>query len=338
MIAGRRDPQMPRGQCLGRVLDVVPLPSPDVSDKSSHVLGHRDEKRLGRVLDRVLDNVLRLSHISTVTMSLTPEWCTKKQAAKVISRTERTVSRIVRDAVEKKTMDILANLKLVYANGDEFVGPEVTIELLVKNEQEGSRTRWFFRRAWWSDDFAQRINERSDGNEGVGDVPSRPKGTGGRGVGQVELGAPPTLPVDPSLRAVVLEHLHYSDRKHASEIRQLTERVLQVVETNQQLQGQTNTLYNQFQDTLKQSGGLRALIEGTPAGGAKSQNASSNIDVQSARVSVVEPLAQERGGDPPKPAAAKRNRPKTKAKSSPVPAKQDPFPNLRRIARFLGRK
>jgi hypothetical protein len=270
-------------------------------------------------------------------MSLPSEWCTKKQAAKMILRTERTVSRVVRDAVAKRDVDVLVNLKLVYANGDEVAGPDVTVELLAKNEQEGSRTRWFFRRAWWQDDFAQRINDGTDGDNAEVNDPSRLEAEA-RGVEQIELGVPPTLPVDPSLRAVVLEHLHYSDRKHASEIRQLTERVLQVVETNQQLQGQTNTLYNHFQETLKQSGGLRSLIEGTPAGDAKLQNASSTTDVRPARVSVVEARAQDRGGDPPKPAAAKRTRPKTKAKSSPVPAKQDHFPNFRRFARFLIRK
>ena len=69
-------------------------------------------------------------------MSVPTEWSTKKQTAKMISRTERTVSRVVRNAVDKRSGDILANLKLVYANGVEVPGPEVTVELLAKNGDE----------------------------------------------------------------------------------------------------------------------------------------------------------------------------------------------------------
>lgn len=273
-------------------------------------------------------------------MSQPPEWCTKKQTAKMISRTERTVSRVVRDAVDKRSGDILAHLKLVYANGVEIPGPDVTVELLAKNEEEGSRTRWFFRRAWWRDDFAQRINEISDTDVDASDKDdeARPESPEGRGVGQAPLGDPPELPADPTVRAVVLEHLHYSDRKHATEIRQLTDRVLQVVETNQQLQGQTNTLYNQFQETLKQSGGLKALIEGSAASETKHGTTKSRADEAHHVANVVEVRPQDREGERTKRAVAKRSRPKPKSNPSRPAANNDAFPTFRRFARFLSRK
>jgi hypothetical protein len=156
-------------------------------------------------------------------MSVSTEWCTKKQAAKLISRTDRTISRVVRDAVDKRLEDILANLKLVYANGVEISGPEVTVELLAKNEQEGTRTRWFFRRAWWRDEFALRINDSSDIDTGpANDREEQTEFAQRRGSGDELLGDRPPLPNDPNVRAIVLEHLHYSDRKHAAEIKQLS--------------------------------------------------------------------------------------------------------------------
>jgi hypothetical protein len=273
-------------------------------------------------------------------MSQLPEWCSKKQTAKIISRTERTVSRIVRDAVEKRTNDILANLKLVYADGEEVLGRDVTVELLAKNEQQGSRTRWFFRRVWWKDDFAQRINETDDSNVVAPrrDDESRDESPAGTEVGQQPMGDPPPLPVDPAVRAVVLEHLHFNDRKHAAEIRQLTDRVLQVVETNQQLQGQTNTLYNQFQETFKQSGGLKALIEG-PAGSEANQGlAKPHANERPPLGTVVEVQPQDRPGERLNRGVAKRARPKPKLTSSRPASNKDAFPTFRRFARFLRRK
>ena len=196
-------------------------------------------------------------------MSHSNEWCTKKQVSKLIGRTERTVSRVVRDAIDNRTEDILANLSLVYANGNEVSGPDVTRDLVAKNEEEGSRTRWFFRTSWWRDEYAVRISNDAE-LESESDVrfEEQDPGSSKRGAGpSATQGAPLPLPTDPTIRAVVLEHLHHNDQKHAAELREITGRVLAVVETNQQLQGQTNALFNQFQDAMSVGGGLRALVE-----------------------------------------------------------------------------
>jgi hypothetical protein len=146
-------------------------------------------------------------------------------------------------------------------------------------------------------------------------------------------GEPPRLPSDPAVRAVVLEHLHYSDRKHIAEIKQLTDRVLQVVETNQQLQGQTNTLYNQFQDALKQSGGLKALVVGTETVPSSSPH-QAHVERAEVINSDSTPLTPSRPATP----TAKRNRSKPKSLSSKSDANRDLFPTFRRIAHFLTRK
>ncbi len=271
-------------------------------------------------------------------MSTSTEWSTKKQTAKMISRTERTVSRVVRDAVEKRTDDILANLKLVYANGDEVPGANVTVELLAKNEQEGNRTRWFFRRVWWRDEFALRINDSSLTDAETTDNDHESEAAQDRGVGDKLVGEPPALPTDSIVRAIVLEHLHFNDRKHAAEIKQLTDRVLQVVETNQQLQGQTNTLYNQFQETLKQSGGLKALIEGATVSEAKRTTKATPAGAVQPIDNVVEVESPEAEGETAKTRVAKRPRPKQKTSTSRPAVNNDAFPTFRRIARFLSRK
>lgn len=269
-------------------------------------------------------------------MSVSSEWCTKKQTAKLIARTERTVSRIVREAVEKRTDDILNNLKLTYADGREIPGPNVTAELLAKNEEEGSRTRWYFRRLWWQDEFAPQFNENFyAGIDTTDPIPPEPEPSANRGVDEAA-GEPPPLPSDPAVRAVVLEHLHYSDRKHIAEIKQLTDRVLQVVETNQQLQGQTNTLYNQFQEALKQSGGLKALVKGTPA--AKAESAQHEGALSSdADVVVLDPQPQEERRTAPR-TPNKRARPKPRSTAAKADANKDWFPTLRSFARYLTRK
>jgi hypothetical protein len=267
-------------------------------------------------------------------MSVSTEWCTKKQAAKLIGRTERTLSRIVRDAVEHHSEEVLSNLKLTYTDGREVPGRDVTLELLAKNEKEGSRTRWFFRKLWWQDDFAPRLaesaeHEADDRNPDATANESKPE----RGVADAALGEPPPLPIDPAVRSVVLEHLHYSDRKHAIDLQQLTNRVLQVVETNQQLQGQTNTLYNQFQEALKQSGGLKALVIGTQTAPESRTHhehpgQAEVIDSHSEQspASRVVSRPAKRAGTRPKSSVAKSN------------ANDDIFPTFRRIARFLTRK
>lgn len=226
-------------------------------------------------------------------MSYSNEWCTKKQASKLIGRTERTVSRVVRDAVENRAEDILANLKLVYASGKEVPGPEVTRDLLANNEQEGRRTRWFFRTAWWRDEYAPRINSEETTESESPENESTDGGTSeNRGSGRTsKSGKPPPLPADPTTRAVVLEHLHYNDQKHAAELRELTDRVLQVVETNQQLQGQSNTLYNQFQDALKLGGGLRALVETASQSPTARQDPVTPLDASEAIVVDLETRA-----------------------------------------------
>ena len=225
-------------------------------------------------------------------MSYSQDWCTKKQVSRIIGRTERTVSRIVRDAVDNRTADILANLKLVYANGKELAGPDVTRDLIAQNEKEGSRTRWFFNTSWWRDDYALRINndEAADGQptehaQGNGDAGS---GKTGRATSP---GSPPPLPSDLSIRAIVLEHLHFNDQKHAAELKDLTQRVLQVVETNQQLQGQTNTLFNQFQDAISAGGGLRALVDRPAAPPPAGKDAAPPAEVDEAIVVEAVPPA-----------------------------------------------
>lgn len=240
-------------------------------------------------------------------MTYSHEWCTKKQASKVIGRTERTVSRVVRDAVENRVEEILENLKLVYASGQEIPGSEVTRDLLAKNEKEGSRTRWYFLTAWWRDEYVLRINSEEDAEA---ESPEAANATGvkpeNRGPGHNSTpGKPPPLPVDPATRAVVLEHLHYSDRKHAAELRELTDRVLQVVETNQQLQGQSNTLYNQFQDALNLGGGLRALVETASQSPAARQDPVAPLDAPEAIVVDPETQATPQGSSAKKPPQSK---------------------------------
>jgi hypothetical protein len=250
-------------------------------------------------------------------MSHSNDWCTKKQVSKVIDRTERTVSRVVRDAVDNRTADILDNLKLVYATGKEILGPDVTRDLVARNEEEGSRTRWFFRTSWWRDIYAVRINSELDLDPEAEASSEGDDGAAKRGARPSSLpGTPPPLPTDPTIRAVVLEHLHHNDQKHAAELREMTDRVLQVVETNQQLQGQTNALFNQFQDAMSVGGGLRALVENAAKPAPVAQESATTSDVTEAIVVDAEPSTPEPviKRPPTKTAAATKKQPKSQKK------------------------
>lgn len=268
-------------------------------------------------------------------MSVSSDWCTKKQTAKLISRTERTVSRIIREAVETQAADILSNLKLIYADGREVPGTEVTADLLAKNEEEGTRTRWFFRRLWWQDEFAARLTENSYAGIDTTDAEQAASEPKAKREVDDRPGAAPPLPSDPAVRSIVLEHLHYNDRKHATEIKQLTDRVLQVVETNQQLQAQTNTLYNQFQEALTQGGGLKALVVGTTASPAP---AGRHDEAPSSTPEVV--IVESQPTEVRRSASrnSKRSRSKAKATATKPEEPNDWLPTFRRFARYLTRK
>lgn len=220
-----------------------------------------------------------MSHLLPSSMKPSPQtaWCTKKQVAKIIGRSERTVSRILRKAIDNRTTDLLVNMKLVYKDGKETAGTKVTVAVYNKNEREKIWSRWYFRVSWWTDVYATEL-ERSQGQqdeENQQDAESRSESSTERGATSDPAESAPPLPKDPNVRAVVLEHLHYNDQKHAVETSQLMDRVLLVVQTNQRLQGQTNELLNEFQDALKQGGGLRALIA---AGAPSNDDLSSNSE------------------------------------------------------------
>jgi hypothetical protein len=300
---------------------------------SSDMSGTMTQTKLGRRIPMSLTLSQTTSYFCPTSfrdMSQTYDWCTKKQAAKLLNRTDRTISRIVRDAVENRTTDILSNLKLVYADGREVHGKDVTIDLLTKNEKEGTRTRWFFRKDWWRDVFVVRLNAVEDREEVAGDtIADEPEPDPDRGVTGAE---PPALPADPTVRSIVLEHLHFNDQKHATEIKQLMDRVLQVVETNQQLQGQTNTLYNQFQDALKQSGGLKALVEG-----ASNSKASTTPVNEKANARVLDTSENAQRTTAPAKRTQKKGKPSRKPAAVKSGKETTLFPTFVRIARFLSR-
>ena len=95
-------------------------------------------------------------------MSHSNDWCTKKQVSKVIGRTERTVSRVVRDAVDNRTADILDQPEAGLCERKGNPRPGCHARYRGQKRGGGSRTRWFFRTSWWRDEYAARINSEID--------------------------------------------------------------------------------------------------------------------------------------------------------------------------------
>ena len=88
------------------------------------------------------------------------------------------------------------------------------------------------------------------------------------------------LPSDPTVKAVVLEHLHHNNQRHDKAHKKLTDRVLGLVETNQELQRQTNALMNTLQELIKDRGLGAGVSMSSPARQEQtSKPASKPIDV-----------------------------------------------------------
>ncbi len=199
--------------------------------------------------------------------SLTTEgFVNKRNAVEHFNRSHRSLSRDITTAVRLGDEEILKHFRLQTQDGQVREGTGVTIDVLDELRDAGQVPTWWAERNYLLQRYGLRGEESSaasEKNNSTSAGSARPQSTE-QPFADTDSGyTKPQLPIDPELRAIVLEHLHYAKEQHDRDTKELTNRILQVVETNQQLQGQTNTLFNEFQEALKKGGGLRNLIAGS---------------------------------------------------------------------------
>ncbi|MCG8448956.1 MAG: hypothetical protein MI725_05175 [Pirellulales bacterium] len=137
----------------------------------------------------------------------------------------------------------------------------------------------------------------------------------------------PSLPADPVVRATVLEHLHFNDQEHARETKEIMGRILQLVETNQELQKQSNLLFKQFQEAFKSDGQMRVVSTSAPVAAARTvQSQPADDQPRAIDAEVYEPVKSSKTG---KKASTKKSRSgpeKAKAtKKKPAKKKLEPI-------------
>jgi len=228
--------------------------------------------------------------MSTLT---TEGFINKRDAAELFNRFHRSLSRDISTAVRTRDVEALQHFRLQTQDSEVREGTEVTIEILDQLRDAGQVPTWWGEQDYLHQKYGLRGEETPNHHEASATASrpdSSPRSTHASADSD-EL----TLPSNPELRAIVLEHLHHNDQQHARDTKAMMDRILQLIETNQQLQAQTNALFNQFQETLKEGGGLRSLFVGSPSTTA----GQSPEKVQP--VTVAEVVPQNDIGDSPQP-------------------------------------
>ncbi len=258
----------------------------------------------------------------------------KRDAVELFNRSHRSLSRDITTALRLKDEKTLQHFRLQTQDGQVREGTEITIEILDKLRDAKQVPTWWADRDYLHKRYGLRGEEpqrTAEKEAKVNSDPERREFSKQRPSDTLSDFGTLALPDDPELRATVLEHLHHNDQHHARDTKEMMDRILQLVETNQQLQSQTNTLFNQFQETLKEGGGLRNLL----ASSSVPQSAPASRPAQSKKPSVtdanvvdVASVSSSKKPQSTRKKSAKKRVPQSKkppATKKPQPTKRTPF-------------
>jgi len=194
-----------------------------------------------------------MNHEPTVT-----QYLTKNELYEEFGRHPRTITKDITKAIATGDQELLLLAQLHTKNGSIIEATEVTPNTWKELSDKGENPAWYF-----SPQFVEIVRNRTTKNRSPRRTQARP--TEGPTTGKTQdsantnsrptessKNAGPILPSDPSVRAIVLEHLQFQSFQHTNENKELMDRILKLVETNQQLQSQTNALFNQFQVALQE--------------------------------------------------------------------------------------
>ncbi len=260
---------------------------------------------------------------SPATEGLTTEgFVNKHNAVHLFNRSHRSLSRDITTAVRMGDEEILKHFRLQTQDGQVREGIGVTIEVLDELRDAGQVPTWWAERDYLHQRYGLRGEEpqpSSEKNAATSSDSASQNSSRQRPTDTLSNFDTLALPTDPELRATVLEHLHYNDQQHARDTKEMMDRILQLVETNQQLQSQTNTLFNQFQETLKEGGGLRNLIAGTTASQPAPASKPAQPEKPANVVDVVSASGSKKSQSTHKKSVKKKGTPSKKSPSTKKP-------------------
>ncbi|WP_145305541.1 hypothetical protein [Gimesia fumaroli] len=99
-------------------------------------------------LSRYSEAALFCHPVSTMSVSPTAGYLTKKEIEEAFQRSHRSLTRDFSQAVRVGDSDILRNLKLRTEDGKEFEGTTVTLEQIQQLSNQGLSPTWYARREW----------------------------------------------------------------------------------------------------------------------------------------------------------------------------------------------
>ena len=281
-----------------------------------------------------------------------PQYLTKNELYEEFGRHPRTLTKDITKAIARGDQELLALAQLHTKTGRIIEATEVNSNTWKELSDEGENPAWYF-----SPEFVEIVRQRNSKKPQRRTRPVNQESATDNKTGATHdnsfdenRGSEPALPSDAGARAVVLEHLQFQSLKHANENKELMGRILKLVETNQQLQSQTNSLFNQFQVAL-QDGVISSVIVPTKQNttqrdtspGTKSSTQDSVIVVEEKvvatskskpakttkqkRKSPKAKTSRVQSGTAKKTSGKKKVKPKTKAKVLRAPEKRKGFLN-----------
>lgn len=266
--------------------------------------------------------------------SMTPltleDHVSKTEAAQTYRRGLRSLTRDLGKALASRDEGVLKNWRLKTNDGVIKQGTDVTTEEVESLHSNGMVPTWWGFNPFLEAKYGRRDAPEPQQSQAAGGNPaadSFQEGTASTNSTNSpgEQPAPftlvePKLPEDQGVRAIVLEHHHYLNAKREHElstkearIEKLTDRVLDLVENNQELQSQSNKIANAFQEFIKDQG------EGKPEAITQKSSAKHTADPAKQKgIATAEIIEVE----PTKPTEAKSKPPqKEKAKKTVEPKK-----------------
>ena len=259
-------------------------------------------------------------------MSDTPldPYLTKTEYYEKFKRHNRTLTGDINDAFKHNNLDILQLCQLRTKDGEVHEAVNIDSDYWKKLETEGKAPFWVLhpdlnqilskgkRTPKKQDTSDSSTSPPSESTDESSTAESRQKND--ESESDVSTLA---LPSDPTVKAVVLEHLHHNNQRHDKAHKKLTNRVLGLVETNQELQRQTNTLMNTLQELIKDRGLGAGVSMSSPSGQEQtSKPASKPIDVvDTVATTEAEEVAVVNQPKQPKASKPQRNNPAESKKS-----------------------
>lgn len=211
-------------------------------------------------------------------------YLSKSDIYEKFGRHPRTLTKDINKAIATQDTELLSLAQLRTKDSRVIPGTEVSPNTWKELSDNGENPGWYF-----LPDFHELVVLRTQRTRKGRPEPQSQKPSEAT---QKEIGGDPDqksipLPEDAEVRAIVLEQLHFNNLQHEQEKKNLTNRVLELVENNQELQKQTNTLIQKFQQLLPESVDRKA-----PKNSQALSTAKSDAQTLDAEIITSTPIEQ----------------------------------------------